>query len=94
MPDQVPLEPVNVEPWLALPEMAGRAVSEGAVAAEGEGATTEVWPEVADFEPDEFVAVTTTCIVSPTSADASTYVELLAPDTEVHPEPPASQRRH
>jgi hypothetical protein len=94
VPDQVPLEPVKVEPWLALPERAGRAVSEGAVAAEGEDATTEVWPEVADFEPDEFVAVTATRIVPPTSPDVSTYVELFAPDADAHPEPLASQRRH
>jgi len=94
VPDQVPLEPVKVEPWLALPEMAGSAVSEGAVAAEGEGATTEILPEVADFEPDEFDAVTTTRIVPPTSADVSTYVELFAPATDAHPEPLASQRRH
>lgn len=94
MPDQVPLEPLKVEPWLALPETAGRAVFEGAVAAEAAGATTAVWPEVTDFEPAEFVAVTTTCIVPPTSADASRYVEVSAPGTGAHPEPLASQRRH
>jgi hypothetical protein len=94
VPDQVPLEPVKVEPWLGLPERAGRAVSEGAVAAEAAGATTEVWPEVADFEPDEFVAVTATCIVPPTSADVSRYVGVSAPGTDAHPEPLVSQRPH
>jgi hypothetical protein len=44
--------------------------------------------------PDELLAVTTTRIVPPTSAGASRYVEEFAPDTEAHPDPAASQRRH
>jgi hypothetical protein len=94
VPDQEPLEPFNVEPWLALPVTVGRVVSEGGVAAEGEGATAGVCAEVANLEPDEFVAVTTTRMVLPTSLDMSRYVGLFAPETEAHPEPLGSQRRH
>jgi hypothetical protein len=94
VPDQEPLEPFNVEPWLALPVTVGRVASEGGVAAEGEGETTGVWADVADLDPDEFVAVATTRMVLPTSPDVSRYVELFAPETEAHPEPLVSQRRH
>jgi hypothetical protein len=64
------VEPLRVAPWVAPPETAGRAVFVGAVAAEGAAATIAVGLEEAGFDPDEFVAVTTTRIVAPTSAAA------------------------
>src|SRR5438034_10378841 len=56
--------------------------------------TTAVWADVADVEPAEFVAVTTTRIVEPTSAETSAYVVAVAPPMSAQLAPPESQRRH
>jgi hypothetical protein len=94
VPDQEPLEPLNVEPLVALPVTVGRLVFDGAIAAWAVGATISVCAEVADFEPDEFVAVTNTRIVPPASAVVKRYVAEFAPAIDAQPAPAASQRRH
>jgi hypothetical protein len=53
-------------PCCAVPEIVGGAVLTGGV---GAGWTTAVGAEVALAEPAEFVAVTTTRTVEPTSAE-------------------------
>ena len=50
--------------------------------------------EVADVEPTELVAVTTTRIVRPPSAATSRYLLALAPGISTQAPPEASQRRH
>jgi hypothetical protein len=94
VPVHDPLAPFKVDPWLALPLTVGRLAFEGAVAALAAAATTAVCADVADLEPNEFVAVTTTRIVPPTSAAARTYVAEFAPGTDAQPDPAALQRRH
>ena len=64
----MPVETVSVWPACAVPVIAGSAVFAGFAAA----ATAEVWLEVAEPVPAVFVAETTTRIVAPTSAAAST----------------------
>jgi hypothetical protein len=71
VPDQVPLEPVSPSPSVALPETTGVAVFAGGVGADGAETTTGERPEVADLDPDEFVAVATMRIAEPTSASST-----------------------
>jgi len=67
----VPSLAVSVCPSCAVPEIDGGDVLEGGT---GAAPTTLVCVEVADADPAPFVAVTTTCIFEPTSADDSKYV--------------------
>ena len=63
---------VNVCPTCAVPEITGADTNDGATA-EDDDATTAVATDVADAGPFLFVAVTTTRIVAPTSAEANRY---------------------
>jgi hypothetical protein len=85
----VPFEAVSSWPWTAEPEIAGSAVFTG-----GPGATTGEAGDVADALPAEFVAVTTTRSVAPTSAETAAYVPFVAPDRAAHDVPADVQRCH
>src|SRR5512132_308969 len=76
VPDQLPGSAVKVCPSTGVPEIVGGDVFTGAASAP---VTVAVAAEVAVLEPTEFVAVTVTRIVEPTSADASEYVWSVAP---------------
>ena len=56
--------------------------------------TTAVWAESADDEPAEFVPVTRTRTVEPTSETVGTYVPAVAPTMSTQAPPAESQRRH
>jgi hypothetical protein len=73
-PFHEPGDAVSFSPSRDVPEIVGRAEFSGACAA----ATTDVRPEIAAAAPAEFVAVTDTRSVWPTSAEATTYVWLVA----------------
>src|SRR5215217_3282832 len=61
----------------------------------GAGAvTTAVWALVALAEPTEFLAVTRTRTVEPTSPGPSGYLVVVAPATTLQFEPAPSQRSH
>jgi hypothetical protein len=60
----------------------------------GTAVTGPTTPELAVAEPTEFVAVTTTRSVEPTSAADAAYEEPVAPATSEQPEPVESQRCH
>jgi hypothetical protein len=89
-PLQLPVLALSVWPTTALPLIVGSAVFAGEVPV----ATTPVWADVADVEPATFVAVTTTRIVAPASADCSAYELAVAPLMLTQFAPAESQRRH
>ena len=60
----------------------------------GDAATTAVAADEAVEDPTEFVAVTETRSVDPTSADEATYVVLVAPARGAQAAPLESQRCH
>jgi hypothetical protein len=75
--------------------MVGRRVFTGAFAL----TTTAVALEAAVADPSAFVAVTRTRIRRPTSADPSTYLDVVAPPTDAQSDPSGSpplesQRTH
>ena len=73
------------------------ALNEGegsGLGAVGAAATRLLAADDAVADPTEFVAVTDTRIVEPTSADERTYVAPVAPAIGVHDAPPESQRCH
>src|SRR5437763_10107905 len=92
LPLQVPGFAVSVPPTLASPVIVGAAVFAGpeAVAA----ATLAVGTLVAEFEPSELLASTTTRAVLPWSALANLYVCVVAPAIAWQPAPLASQICH
>jgi hypothetical protein len=67
---QDPGDAVSVCPWVAVPLIVGNDVLAGADT--GAAATVAVVAEVAEAEPPESVAVTTTSIVLPTSEPCRT----------------------
>ncbi len=69
---QVPWLAVSVEPTVALPLIPGAAVLIGGPP------TTAVAAELAEFDPAELVAVTTTASVVPMSLVVTEYVELVS----------------
>src|SRR5690349_15478454 len=89
VPVHTPGSADNVCPACAVPLIAGNDVLLGAT---GAGATTSVGSELALLEPALFVAVTTTRIVEPTSADTAVYVFDVAPLMLPQLLPFASQR--
>ena len=92
MPLHTPGEADKTLPSTAAPEIDGGLVFAGAVAS---GCTTAVAADITGpADPAEFVAVTPTAIVEPTSAVTSVYVELVAPLIGAHEPPPESQRDH
>ena len=56
--------------------------------------TTAVGADVAEADPAELLAVTSTRIVEPTSALTTPYVLLVAPAMSTQLPPPLSHRRH
>jgi hypothetical protein len=91
VPVHVPVLEVNVCPCCADPEITGAAVELGATADEP---TMAEAAEAAPAEPAGLVAVTIVRIFEPTSADANTYDDPVAPDTEAQLAPAESQRCH
>ena len=89
MPDHVPALADNVCPSAVEPETIGSAVFAGASAA-----TTPVTADVAEDDPVELLAVTTTRSVVPTSPWPSAYVAPVAPATFAHAPPDALQLCH
>src|SRR4051794_18495009 len=88
VPVQLPGPAVSVWPLRAVPEIVGGELLTGAV----DGATTDaVWFEVAVAVPTEFLAVTTTRRVLPTSPAATVYVVAVSPAMSTHVAP---QRCH
>jgi hypothetical protein len=82
---------VSVCPLTALPDTTGSDVLTGAAGAD---TTTAVATESAVADDAEFVAVTRTRTVEPTSPATSVYVAPVAPAMSTQPAPPVSQRRH
>jgi hypothetical protein len=78
-----------VSPCCAVPEIAGAAELLG-----GSGVTTAVADEGAVALPPEFVAVTTTSTVWPTSLEAATYVLAVAPEMSAQLPPDELQSCH
>jgi hypothetical protein len=89
VPVHVPSVVVRVCPFTALPETTGTDMLTGAAEA-----TTAVAAESADVDAVEFVAVTRTRIVDPTSPATSVYVVPVAPAMSAQPAPPVPQRLH
>src|SRR5690348_16048373 len=83
-----PLEVESDWPSVACPVTGGAAEADGG----GGGATEAVADDVAEPDPAELVAVTTTRIVWPMSATASVYVLWVAPlmFEQLAPEPSQS----
>ena len=78
VPDQLPCEPVNVEPTFSVPDTAGAEVFAAAAA------TVAVAGVIHFTVPAEFVALTSSRISFPRSAVASAYVVPLAPEMLAH----------
>src|SRR5438094_380107 len=91
VPVHVPSVSVSVSPSVVIPEIAGGAVSAGGIAT---ATTTALGVLAAEVEPTELVAVTTTTIVEPTSAEVSASVVLVAPAMSAQFAPAESQRCH
>jgi hypothetical protein len=85
----VPRSAVVASPYCGLPSTDGGVAFTGPT-----GTTVAVWFEAAALDPDGFVAVTTTRIVFPTSAETSAYVLDVAPAISPQPLPLVSHRRH
>src|SRR5689334_14747848 len=84
VPLQVPGDAVSTCPSVGVPETVGGLVFEGGTAG---AEMTAVAEDGADAFPATFVAVTTTRIVDPTSADVRTYVCDDAPAMLVQVDP-------
>jgi hypothetical protein len=82
---------VRVLPSCGVPVTAGGAVFDGGIGATVIGPTAD---DAAPAEPIEFVAVTVTTIVLPTSALATVYVLPVAPAISLQFAPVASHCRH
>jgi hypothetical protein len=89
VPLQAPLSTVSVWPSRTVPVIVGAVPLTGGV-----GSILALCAAVAVAVPAVFVAVTTTRVVVPTSAEVSVYVCAVAFGMSVQFEPPASQRRH
>ena len=76
------MEAVSVCPCCGVPLIPGAVVLDG-----GGGVTGPTGELVAELEPPALVAVTTMSILSPTSLEASLYVELVAPAMSLHDPP-------
>jgi hypothetical protein len=88
-PVHEPFDTVSCSPSFATPETTGAAVFVG-----GAGRTTAVGAEFRDAAPAEFVAVTRTTSVEPTSAVTTAYVAPVAPAISTQPAPLESHRSH
>ena len=93
VPVHVPVVAVSVEPWVAKPEIVGSAEFTGTPEPPDE-VTTAVALELALVEPLEFVAVTLTRRVEPTSPLSTSRVVPVSPEIEAQFDPPALQRCH
>ena len=78
---------VSVWPCSGVPVMKGDPLSAG-----GDGRADPA--ELMDAEPPAFVAVTCTSVVNPASAEASVYVEAVAPEIALHASGEPEQRCH
>jgi hypothetical protein len=73
VPFHEPVLDVNVCPCTNDPEITGGDTTEGATTVPEAAATTGDGADTAEADPFLFVAVTTTRIVAPTSAEANRY---------------------